>query len=314
MECFFSNNSAGAAYDCPQPSEAGCSGLATKENLSMKRALILFLSLSVMNSLAQNANQETKPSSRNDVVHVNTAFEHLTVLEFGEPVSMAAVGSSAFRIERQENKLFIKPLKHGVSTDLFVWTRSRRFTYELEPPGEVTNMNFAIDTLAPVPREVPDAHEQVAKIADMMLTKAFLGAKRIDSSNIKDSSNGITVRVEQTFESSNTLYVQYSILNRTRRAYRVLSPSVYQVLASAPTIAVPALANTQLNNGMLHRLRDARRVALHVANAEVQNQDLAPGDETRGVIAIRHEFDGTTLLELLFPAAEDHNVTATFAR
>ena len=94
----------------------------------------------------------------------------------------------------------------------------------------------------------------------------------------------------------------------------MLSPSVYQVLTSASAIALPALANTQLNNGMVHRLGDARRVALHVANAEVQNQDLAPGDEARGVIAIRHEFEGTTLLELLFPAAGDHNVTATFAR
>ncbi len=43
------------------------------------------------------------------VVHVATALNHLTVLEFHEPVTMAAAGSSDFQIERQENKVFVKP-------------------------------------------------------------------------------------------------------------------------------------------------------------------------------------------------------------
>jgi len=48
--------------------------------------------------------------------------EHLTVLEFHEPVTMAAAGSSDFQIERESNKVFIKPVKSGAATDLFVWT------------------------------------------------------------------------------------------------------------------------------------------------------------------------------------------------
>ena len=44
-------------------------------------------------------------------VHVATALNHLTVLEFHEPVTMAAAGSSDFQIERQEDKVFIKPTK-----------------------------------------------------------------------------------------------------------------------------------------------------------------------------------------------------------
>ena len=65
------------------------------------------------------------------VVHVATALNHLTVLEFHEPVTMAAAGSSDFQIERESNKVFIKPTKSGAATDLFVWTASRRFAYEL---------------------------------------------------------------------------------------------------------------------------------------------------------------------------------------
>src|SRR5258705_5449531 len=80
-----------------------------------------------------------------NVIHVATALNHLTVLEFHEPVAMAAAGSSDFQIERQESRAFVKPMKAGVSTDLFVWTASRRFAYELETTTEVKTMNFAID-------------------------------------------------------------------------------------------------------------------------------------------------------------------------
>ena len=81
-------------------------------------------------------NRQTRPLRA--VIHVATALNHLTILEFHEPVTMAAAGSSDFQIERQENKVFVKPMKSGASTDLFVWTASRRFAYELEttPGGE----------------------------------------------------------------------------------------------------------------------------------------------------------------------------------
>jgi type IV secretory pathway VirB9-like protein len=78
------------------------------------------------------AAQQLQAPAQN-VLHIATALNHLTVLEFHEPVTMAAAGSSDFQIERQDNKVFVKPTKPGVSTDLLVWTVSRRFAYELEP-------------------------------------------------------------------------------------------------------------------------------------------------------------------------------------
>ena len=113
----------------------------------MKRALILI----VMMYTVSGSGDEVKVNqpAPTEVIHVATALDHLTVLEFGEPVTMAATGSPAFQIERHDDKVFIKPLKAGASTDLFVWTASRRFAYELEPPGEVKNMNFAVDSRVP---------------------------------------------------------------------------------------------------------------------------------------------------------------------
>lgn len=63
-----------------------------------------------------SAEQADMPSP-NAVVHVATALNHLTVLEFHEPVTTAAAGSSDFQIEREANKVFVKPVKSGAATD-----------------------------------------------------------------------------------------------------------------------------------------------------------------------------------------------------
>src|SRR6478609_10071190 len=94
----------------------------------MKRALIFVLTMYAVVTAADEL-KVSQPAA-GEVIHVATALDHLTVLEFGEPVTMAAAGSPAFQIERHEDKVFIKPLKTGVSTDLFVWTASRRCAYE----------------------------------------------------------------------------------------------------------------------------------------------------------------------------------------
>src|SRR5712672_1765543 len=113
--------------------------------------LILIYSLCAIAALSQ----QSGTSSPNSVLHVATALNHLTVLDFHEPVTMAAAGSSDFQIERESNKVFVKPVKSGAATDLFVWTASRRFAYELETTQEVKNMNFAIDNAPPVPASPP---------------------------------------------------------------------------------------------------------------------------------------------------------------
>ena len=55
-------------------------------------------------AVAAAAQQSQAPAQ--NVLHIATALNHLTVLEFHEPVTMAAAGSSDFQIERQDNKVF----------------------------------------------------------------------------------------------------------------------------------------------------------------------------------------------------------------
>ena len=278
----------------------------------MKHATILLMLLSV--GLAGAGNITAQSVSQTSTVHLATAMDHITVVEFGEPVTQAAVGSSSFNVEWRANKVLIKPLRQGASTDLFVWTASRRFTYELDPPGEARNMNYAVDNLTPVNRPVTttSTDAQMTEIADMVLTRTLLGADRIDSSATKDRRGSVIVRVENVFQSANGLYVRYSVTNLTAQPYHVQKPSVSQLTSVRSGVSLLGLEKTQLDAGMLHSIHEANRSSLTVTGSQVANEELGPGEMTRGVIVLRQQFTPPTVLELAFTDAGDRHVAATF--
>src|SRR5436305_2691365 len=174
----------------------------------MKQILSTFIY--ALFAVAAAAQQSQAPAQ--NVLHIATALNHLTVLEFHEPVTMAAAGSSDFQIERQDNKVFVKPMKPGVSTDLLVWTVSRRFAYELETTEEVKTMNFAIDVAIPAPP--PVVSTSADELADMMLTRAFLGAVHVRG-NERTARDQVVIRVEQVFKTRSTIYIHYRGENNT---------------------------------------------------------------------------------------------------
>src|SRR6266851_6669034 len=208
----------------------------------MKRSVSLII-VSSLCAIAALSQQSGAPSP-NAVVHVATALNHLTVLEFHEPVTMAAAGSSDFQIERQENKVFVKPMKSGASTDLFVWTASRRFAYELETTQEVKNMNFAIDNSAPAP---PAVSTHVDQFTDITLARAFLGAEQIDNSRVRAPKDQVSVRFEQVFRTRTSVYIHYVIENNSKSSYHVAAPSAYQLQADHTSVSLPSLAHKQLD-------------------------------------------------------------------
>jgi hypothetical protein len=276
----------------------------------MKRALI-FLLFFAMSASAEEV-KDRQPPMRGEVVHVATALDHLTVLEFGEPVTMAAAGSQAFEIERHEDKVFIKPVKSGASTDLFVWTATRRFAYELDSPGEVKDMNFALDNPAPAPKPVPDMQAQMEGVADMMLTRAFLGAERIDGSNIMDTKGRVNTRVERVFQSGTTLYIHYTVRNLSGKPYRIASPTISEMSVSRPSVSITSLDHTQLNEHAVRKLGKSSERTLTVAHSEVQKADLGPGEEGQGIVAIRMRASSSTILKMSFGPEDRHPVEAVW--
>ena len=271
----------------------------------MRTALILccLVSTSAFSDQFKIASQ-----SREQVIHVATALDHLTVLEFGEQVTMAAAGSDAFQIERHENKVFIKPLKSGASTNLFVWTSSGRYSYELQPAGEVKDMTFVLETSIAAPKSARDDTAGLDEVTDMMLTRAFLGAEQIDSSSIKEENGQITLRIEHVFQSKNSVYIHYSVRNQTGSPYRVSAPTVTQASALHATISLAALRHKQLDERTLRRLGQLSEHSLTPARTEFQRQDLPPNGEMHGVVVVRAQFSSPSLLYLTFPAEGSHAI------
>jgi hypothetical protein len=266
----------------------------------MKR-LVSLIVVSGLCAIAARSQQSVSPSP-DAVVHVATALNHLTVLEFHEPVTMAAAGSSDFQIERESNKVFVKPVKSGAATDLFVWTASRRFAYELEITQEVKNMNFAIDNAppAPAPPPKPAVEPETNPPADVALSRALLGAEEIKHTRARAAKNQVSVRVEHVYRTPSTIYIHYTIENNSNLFYRVNAPGAYQLQTDDSPISLASLVQTQLDRVTLEELGSAKELALPVAHAEAVADDLHPGETTQGVVSIRQGLKSPAVVQLVF--------------
>ncbi len=263
------------------------------------KTFVSFVAAFSLYSAAGISQQMTSPAS-NTVVHVATALNHLTVLEFHEPVTMAAAGSSDFQIERESNKVFVKPIKSGAATDLFVWTASQRFAYELEMTQEIKDMNFAIDSGQPAPLPKPVMDPDADQLADVVLTRALLGAEEIKQRSARKVKGQVSVRVEQVFRTRTTVYVHYTIENNSGVFYRVHAPEVFELELDNASSSLVRLAHTQLDRVALAELGDPREFALPVAHAEAKAEDLHPGEATEGVVTIRQDLKSPTVVQLVF--------------
>jgi hypothetical protein len=272
-------------------SAQGTKGIMTKS--------VSLIALSVLFAGSVFAQQPNSPNP-NMVVHVATALNHLTVLEFHEPVTLAAAGSSDFQIEREANKVFVKPTKASAATDLFVWTASRRFAYELETTEEVKSMNFAIDNAQAVPVAKPVMSAPTDELADMVLTRALLGAEEINQPRVRTPKNQVNIRVEQVFRTKSTLYIHYRIENRTSRVYRLSSPRAHQLETDDASISLPGLVHNQLDRSTIEQLGSTQELPLLIAHTESELQQLEPGETTQGVIAIRQDLKSPAVIQLEF--------------
>ena len=256
---------------------------------------IIFILIYCMCCLPLAAQNPEAPGQ--NVSRISTALNHLTVLEFHEPVTMAAAGSSDFQIERQDNKVFVKPTKPGASTDLLVWAGSRRFAYELETTSEVKNMNFAID--AAIPSPLPVSTTNADEVADMLLTRAFLGAIAIENKQ-RVSHDQVSVRIEQVFRTRSTTYVHYTVQNNARTSYHLDAPAAFELKPSHSPISLASFAHMQLDEHAIRKLGRAELRALVIARNESEEHDLAPGSSCHGVLAIRQDLQSPALVQLVF--------------
>ena len=252
----------------------------------MKTITIFFLALGAIAAGAQT-------TSSNQIRHIETSLNHLTVLEFGESVTTLAIADpDSFQVERHDDKVFVKPIRDGVSTNLFVWTTSRELSYELDPPGPLAQMDVLVRT-EPVPNphtsmqasaEPSDA--EMRKIASLVLTQAMMGVEGIVHDAEKLATGRVEVDLEQVYRAKDRIYIRYSVTNQTKSPFRVTTPDVCAPVPTEQPISLVSLRNHQITARTFTSFKTTQVSGLTVMQAESAVRDLAPGEKTTGVIGI----------------------------
>jgi hypothetical protein len=278
----------------------------------MKRIPIIIVTVfAVLPGFGQKI--ETQKADRTKITRLATTQNHLSVLEFNEAVKEVAVGSSNFKVEWRENKVFIQPLEPNAATNLFIWTASGRQSYELVPAGSVDEMHFAIDeepVIVAVNREdpPPPVLEQPKVPAGLLMESTPV--KVVGSAKIHEK---VEIIVQDVYRKDGRVYVRYAIVNRGRTVYLPAAPEVFALRSPRAAQSLVTLANSQLAGDIQLRWKDEAQV--HVVHAELQAPVVRPGQTAHGLIAFdlpsqSDERGERTVVKLAFPADGTANVSA----
>lgn len=249
---------------------------------------------------------ETQPPDNKKVIRVETAADHLTVIELSDPVAMVAVGNQGvFTVERRANKVFVKPVEEGAQTNLFVWTVSGRFAYELVPAPSVEQMHFAIDQ-APAPVAVTKASApevepvRAATLPPEMLTDAT----PILLAGDRQAHGRVEIALRDLYREGVRLYVRYAILNHSSEDYLPARPAAWRLSGVRSAQSLVPLRGHQLGERLTRSLQPAVSLQLDVLDAS-ESAPLAAGGQRLEWLAIHAPEVGTAagvVLRLEFAA------------
>ncbi len=259
---------------------------------------------------------EVQKPDRSEVFQVRTALHHLTVLEMAEPIRAVAVGSPAFKVEWRENRVFIQPTEPNVTTNLFVWTASARFNYELGPAGPVEEMHFAIEQPVPDPQPTNPVPAAAPAPDGPKATEALLDSRPVRTDRVKLGKDRVGVLLTETFQFKDQLFIRFAIRNESKKPYAPGTPQVVAVIPGRFRESLLSLSNVQLGEKDAARLKTNGQFPLEVVMREIRSARLEPGQETVGVVGIKlPEVQGTPLvLRLVFPSTSAGALTSTLVR
>lgn len=279
----------------------------------MQKAIVLTIAI----AMAANAQKiETEKSDRHKVIRVETAPNHLSIIELADPVTEVAAGSSSFKIEWRGNKVFVQPLDPEATTNLFIWTASERLSYELVPAPSVEEMHFAIDqepspkaAKAAIPeRPVEDPRAaQEAKLATDML----FASTPVRLAGQTKSRDGVEVILKDIYRENDRVYVRYAIQNRGRATYSAGTPGVFTLRSPRSSSSLYALTHSQLVGDGI-RITSQGQAPVRVLNAEVHGNAVAPGGTAWGLVEFElpSQNDGPAVVRFAFPSDGAGEVSA----
>lgn len=283
---------------------------------------ILTLALTVPPLPAQKINNET--ASREHVVRVQTALNHLTVIEVAEPVTTVAVGApQAFKIERRENKVLIQPLEENVATNLFIWTARTRLNYELVPAiSDAGQMDFAIDYRQPQAQaqvqqpKLPEPVRSVSAIPSEMLLNST-PVRLVGRAPAKNAKLDVLIR--DVYRRQDEVFVRFVIENRSKQSFRTGHPTAVSLSGLKLDRSLWAFENSQLGRDYDTRLKtEGAPIPVKITKCEPGAAEVAPGEVRLGLLSVELPAgapDGRngqpTVLQFQFPVDRAGSLTAT---
>jgi hypothetical protein len=279
----------------------------------MKALITVGLALASVASAAQTVTFSQIP-------HIQTALNHLTVIELGELVVKVEIADRvAFEVERYEDEVSLTPLKSDVSTNLFIWTSTREISYEIDPAGDVAKMTVLLRNAPPQQQHAAVANadsselsnEQIQKASALVLTQSLMGSRNITRETSKLHNDGVFVELEQVYRSNDRLYIRYSITNLSKTPFRITAPDISQPQPTQEPISIPSLRDHQLAAQTFSSFKTKPGSTIPVATSDSQDRDLAPGRKTVGVISIRGpQSNSPQIYQLHFGNDQNRPVTA----
>jgi len=211
---------------------------------------------------------DTQRADRTLVRRVETMANHLTVIELTEPVVLAAAGSPSFKIERQGNKVLIQPTEEDATTNLFIWTASGRFSYELVPATSIATADFAIDQ-QPYPSEKiePRAAKEESGPAGSLI-------RRIENSGDANAA----VKITGVIQNGGQLLVHYE-------ATTLVRPEVFELESPRSSDSLRDLRYRQVNSRIAGTIHGKGQHRIYVMDCKPP-VTLESGEHLSGVMTL----------------------------
>ena len=270
---------------------------------------IAFGALLTIGAAAQKL--ETQKADPAKVIRVETAKDHLTVIELADAVTMVAVGNrSAFTVERRENKVFVTPTDESARTNLFIWTSGGRYSYELVPAASVEQMHFAIDQPpVPVAAALSAPPIPVERIPSAMLTEAA----PVLVTGERDTAGRVEVAIRDLYRRDHRLYLRYAFINRTGTAYQPVRPagSILEGAKAQQSLISPT--EHQLGERIARTIKSDGETTVEILDAD-QAPLISPGGQGWGWLVVNDISspapDAVSVLKMQFAADSKGTVDA----
>jgi len=279
----------------------------------MQRIIVLAV---VMTVTASAQKIQTEKADRHRIMRVETAPNHLSIIEMADPVTEVAAGSSSFKIEWRGNKVFVQPLDPEATTNLFIWTASERLAYELVPASSIEQMHFAIDqepstkaaeaVIPERPIEDPPA-KQETKVAAQML----FGSTPVRVTGYAKNQNRVQVLLKDVFRENDRIYVRYAIQNNSQAAYVPAAPGVFTLRLPHSSSSLYALSKSQIVGDGI-RITSHGQTPIKVLSAETRVSAIPPGASAWGLVSFElpSQTNLPAVVKFAFPADGSGEVTA----